>query len=137
MNNELMLPIVDEESTRLDAITRDHTTKMRVAILSLSPDWLAILELLATRPLTVNELRLHLNLCPGGTLGNRLMKMRQAGLVDYTPLKSENGEAHLYRLIPEAITATANDIRATARQIDATAAKIESLVARKKKRQNA
>lgn len=137
MNNKTTLPEALEESTRFDTITSDHTVRMRTAILSMDPDWLAILEQLARRPLTVHELRLHLNLPKGGTLGNRLMKMRQVGLVEYEELDCGTlAPAHLYHLIPEAITATAQDIRATARQIDATAAKIEKLV-KKKSRQSA
>ena len=113
---------------QINESSRDVNT--RIAVLSLSPEWLDILAVLSVQPRTVIEIQGELNL-KQPTLSHRLKKMAAAGLVGYEEL--DRG-SHLYRLIPESLQVTAQDIRATARRIEETAEKIESFLPKKKSR---
>ena len=130
MNSAKVTPAGDESP-----VIKTRRIADRLAVLSIAPEWLDILAALAVQPRTARELRIALNLHLG-TLGNRLARMRAAGLIEYDEI--DNGTrmpSHLYRLIPEKIQATAADIRAIAAQTMETAELIESFT--KKRRQSA
>lgn len=105
----------------LTPLAPDEEESTRRPVL-LSSEWMEVLKELAIQPRTVSELQCRLNLAQS-TVSNRLIDLRNAGLITY----SEMGRANLYRLVPEAIIRTAEDIKATAQQI-------ESLVAKRKRK---
>jgi predicted ArsR family transcriptional regulator len=82
-------------------------------------EWVDILTVLSVQPRTVGEIQFELGLVQE-TVSNRLTKMRQAGLVKYTQVKSkETGKTvHRYQLIPAGIKAAVADIRATASLVE-------------------
>jgi len=117
-----MMNFDSDQPTNEGAGEKTRNAEAGAVILSIAPEWMDVLKELAIQPRTVSELQCRLNLAQS-TVSNRLLDLREAGLVTY----SRMGHANLYRLVPEAITRTAEDIKAAAYQI-------ENLVAKRKAR---